>query len=84
LPAPHAAHETNCNMSGEPNFGSSSDDLRALLAYHNVPVYRVAYRLSIHPATLSRYLHNHKAITSELADAIKQAVAAERAAVAER
>jgi hypothetical protein len=72
------------NNNSEPNFGSSGDDLRAFIAYHKVPVYRIAYRLGFHPATLSKYLHNHAPISDALAAAIKQAVLDERTAGAGR
>jgi hypothetical protein len=62
-----------------PKFGDSGDDLRAMIAYYHVRVYRVASRVGMHPSTLARYLHNAEPLTVDLAAAIKEAVVAERA-----
>lgn len=62
-----------------PKFGDSGDDLLAMLAFYHVAVYRVAYRVGMHPSTLARYLHNARPLTVDLATATKEAVVAERA-----
>jgi len=52
-------------------------DLRALLARHDVKIYRVAARLNAHPSTLSLWLHGKKPLTPDLAARIAAAIADE-------
>jgi len=52
-------------------------EARAALAYHNVPAYRVAYHLRLHPASLSLMLNGHRPMPDGLLERIKHAIAAE-------
>jgi DNA-binding transcriptional regulator YdaS (Cro superfamily) len=56
---------------------STPDDLCADIARQRVQIYRVAYRLGVHPARISRYLHGHLVLTREMALAIADAIATE-------
>ena len=48
----------------------TADDLRALLARLKVPAYVVAARIRLHPVHLSRLLHGHVPLRSDMAQRI--------------
>jgi len=55
------------------------DDLRALRARYNVPVYILAARARIHPVRVSRLLNGRSPLTPELATRLQRAIEAEAA-----
>lgn len=71
-------------VSAAPSVGSPATDLRIAFALRpHVRAYRVAARVGIHPALLSRALNGYRVIDSALAARIHEAILAEEAQLAE-
>jgi hypothetical protein len=49
-------------------------DVRAEIARQMLPIYRVAAKVDMHPATLSRFLRGHRPLSPELEAKIRQAL----------
>lgn len=52
----------------------TASDLRAAIARRNVPIYKVAAAIDLHPGRLSAVLHEKLPLTPELAVRISEAL----------
>ena len=55
-------------------------DVRAALAYANIPIYIICAKVRLHPVNLSKVLNNHMPLKSDLARRIMAAIDQEVAA----
>ena len=53
---------------------TTAADCRAAIARLQIPLYKVAAQVDVHPATLSKVLHEHVPLTRDLAARIRIAL----------